>query len=126
MAKVVANAGAIVLAAFVAPYREDRERMKSLLAPAELVEVHVATPREVCEARDPKGLYANARKGEVRGFTGVDAPYEAPLAPDLSVGGAAEDVDACARAIVAHLESRGVLAATSTHVHNASSRKGQS
>ncbi len=77
------DAGAIVISAFISPYRADRARVRGLLAPNEFLEVHVAAPLEVCEDRDPKGLYAKARSGKLLQFTGISAPYEAPEAADL-------------------------------------------
>ena len=72
-----------VVASFISPYREARKFVRSLCR--NFIEIHVATPLEVCEQRDPKGLYAKARKGEIKEFTGIDDPYEAPTNPDLSI-----------------------------------------
>ncbi|MCA9632598.1 MAG: adenylyl-sulfate kinase, partial [Myxococcales bacterium] len=77
------DAGAVVISAFISPYRADRDRVRGLLQVGEFLEVHVAAPLEVCEARDPKGLYAKARAGGLANFTGIDAPYEPPSAPEL-------------------------------------------
>ena len=87
------DAGLVVLASFVSPYREDRERVKSIVGFDNFVEVFVNTPIEECERRDVKGLYAKARKGEIANFTGVNAPYEAPLNPDIEVLTAHATVD---------------------------------
>ncbi|HEY8429121.1 MAG TPA: adenylyl-sulfate kinase [Sandaracinaceae bacterium] len=110
VARLFVDAGAVVLTAFISPYREDRARARALLPEGRFVEVYVATPLEVCEARDPKGLYRRARAGEIRDFTGLDAPYEAPDAPELVVDTGAADVDACAGRVIAYLESRGLFA----------------
>lgn len=110
VARLFVDAGAIVITAFISPYRQDRARVRALM-PERFVEVHVATPLEVCEARDPKGLYARARRGEVAQMTGVSAPYEPPEAPELSVDTSAADLDACAAQLLAGLEARGVLRA---------------
>jgi bifunctional enzyme CysN/CysC len=87
VAALLADAGLIVLVPVISPYRADRDRARAAHATAGLrfVEVYVDTPLAVCEQRDPKGLYARARAGELRGMTGIDAPYEAPLSPDLVV-----------------------------------------
>ena len=85
VARLMADAGLVVLVPVISPYRADRERVRALHEAAGLrfVEVFVDTPIEECERRDPKGLYKKARAGELRGFTGIDDPYEAPAAPDL-------------------------------------------
>jgi len=81
------DAGVVILAAFVAPYKKDRENIRSLVGAQHYVEVFVNTPLEVCEARDVKGLYAKARKGEIKNMTGISAPYEAPDTPDVEIEG---------------------------------------
>jgi len=87
VARLFADAGAVALVSLVSPFAADRDNARALHAEADLpfFEVWIDTPVEVCEARDPKGLYARARSGELRGLTGVDAPYEPPSAPDLVV-----------------------------------------
>ena len=85
IANLMVDAGLVVLASFVSPYIEDRERVKSIVGFDNFVEVFVNTPIEECERRDVKGLYAKARKGEIANFTGVNAPYEKPLNPDIEV-----------------------------------------
>lgn len=108
VARLFVDAGAIVITAFISPYREDRARVRAMLA-ERFVEVHVATPLAVCEARDPKGLYARARSGEIAELTGVSAPYEPPEAPELRVDTSEMELHACAERVLAHLEERGVL-----------------
>jgi adenylyl-sulfate kinase len=83
VAKLFADAGFICLAAFISPLRTDRDRARSLLPAGHFLETHVATPLEVCRQRDPKGLYTRADRGELKDFTGVSAPYEAPLRAEL-------------------------------------------
>lgn len=83
VAKLMLDAGLVVLASFVSPYREDRENVKRIVGYANTVEIFVNTPVEECERRDVKGLYAKARAGEIQNFTGVNAPYEIPMAPDI-------------------------------------------
>jgi adenylylsulfate kinase len=88
------DAGVVILAAFVAPYKKDRENIRSLVGADHFVEVFVNTPLEICEARDVKGLYAKARKGEIANMTGITAPYEAPDSPDIELGGETDVDDA--------------------------------
>lgn len=85
VSKLMIDAGLVVLAAFVSPYIKDREAIKGIVGSASFVEVFVNTPLEACEKRDVKGLYAKARKGEILNFTGVNAPYEAPIAPSIEI-----------------------------------------
>jgi bifunctional enzyme CysN/CysC len=98
VARLMADAGLVVLVPLISPYRADRDAARALHADAGIpfVEVHVATPIELCEQRDVKGLYAKARAGEITGFTGIDDPYEEPLAPELVLR--PEDGDATAMA----------------------------
>ena len=103
VARLMADAGLVVLVPVISPYRADRDRVRAIHADAGLafVEVFVDTPLEVCEQRDPKGLYARARAGELKGLTGVDDPYEAPEAPDVRIvpGSIGEQVAAIVAAI---------------------------
>ncbi len=103
VAEIFCSAGTIALAAFVSPYRSDRDRVRQLVAAggtdADFVEVFVDTPIEICEQRDPKGLYKKARAGEIKGFTGIDAPYEAPSKPELHLDGAKPVEDLAAQTL---------------------------
>jgi adenylyl-sulfate kinase len=112
VARLFADAGVLALVPLISPYRAGREHARALHEVAGLVfvEVHVDAPLAVCEARDPKGLYAKARAGEITGFTGIDDPYEPPLAPDLVVGRADEPAAAAGARVVALLTDRGALA----------------
>lgn len=85
VAKLFIESGTIVLAAFISPYRADRELVRSRLPHGDFLEVYCECELAVCEERDPKGLYARARKGEIENFTGVSAPYEEPIKPDIIV-----------------------------------------
>ena len=87
VAKLMVDAGLVVLAAFVSPYRADRDAIRALLPDGEFVEVFVDTPLAECEQRDPKGLYKKARAGELRNFTGIDSVYEAPESPEIHLDG---------------------------------------
>ena len=106
VARLFADSGALVVSAFISPYREDRDRVRSLLGPGEFVEVFVDTPLEVCEARDPKGLYKKARAGEISNFTGLDAPYEAPEHPEVHLETAGLSVDEAAARVIRYLEEQ--------------------
>jgi adenylylsulfate kinase len=99
----------LVLSAFISPYRKDRDRVRSLLPQGEFIEVFVDTPLEVCEARDPKGLYKKARAGEISNFTGLDAPYEAPENPEVHLATANLSVDEAAAQVVRYLDDHAVL-----------------
>ncbi len=107
VAKLFADSGSIVLTAFISPYQEDRDQVRKLFNQGEFLEVHVDCPVEECEKRDPKGLYEKARKGEIKGFTGVDAPYEAPVSPELRLESGSLDEQACADRLVAFLIEKG-------------------
>ena len=113
VASLFADAGVIALVAFVSPYREDRMAAKQAIEQAgragDFIEVFVDAPLEVCEARDPKGLYRKARRGEIRGFTGIDAPYEPPQNPDVHLLSHKRTPEALAAEVLAHLETRGVI-----------------
>lgn len=85
VSKLFVDAGVIVLTAFISPYRADRDMARRLLAPGEFVEVYVDCPLEICEERDPKGLYKKARKGEISEFTGISSPYETPASPEITL-----------------------------------------
>jgi len=109
VAELFAQAGIIALTAFISPYRQNRDAVRQLLAPGDFVEIHVQAPLEVCEKRDPKGLYKKARAGEIKGFTGIDDPYEPPLHPELAVDSAARSAAELADEVVAWLEQAGKI-----------------
>ncbi|WP_288458604.1 sulfate adenylyltransferase subunit CysN [uncultured Sphingomonas sp.] len=106
VARLMTDAGLIVLTAFISPFRAERDMVRQMLAPGEFVEVHVDTSLAAAEARDVKGLYAKARSGALKNFTGIDSPYEAPEAPEIRIDTAAEDAEAAADRIVAWLLER--------------------
>lgn len=110
VARLVMESGAIVLTAFISPFRADRDRVRARIAAGRFLEVHVATAIEECERRDPKGLYARARRGEIPDFTGVSSPYEAPQAPELVVGEAGSSIEASTSRILTMLEERAIIA----------------
>ncbi|CAN5166439.1 sulfate adenylyltransferase subunit CysN [soil metagenome] len=111
VARLMLDAGLIVLTAFISPFRSERRMARDLLGPAEFFEVHVDTPLAVAEARDVKGLYAKARAGTLANFTGVDSPYEAPDAPEITVDTASMSAQAAAEMIVDRLRDGGYLRA---------------
>ena len=106
---IVLAAGLVVLASFVSPYRRDRDAIRALHPDGAFIEVHVDTPLEVCEARDVKGLYAKARAGEIADLSGVGAPFEAPIDPELQLDTCLLDVEACVDAVLGALTELGVL-----------------
>ena len=111
VAKLLNDAGVIVLTAFISPYRSDRARVRALLPEGQLLEVFVDCPLEVCERRDVKGLYRQARAGEIPEFTGISAPYEPPLAPELRVATAEIPLERCVAQVLEWLEAAAVIPA---------------
>ncbi|MEO1008562.1 MAG: adenylyl-sulfate kinase [Planctomycetota bacterium] len=111
VAKLFADAGVLALTSFISPYRSDRDLCRQMHDDAGLpfFEVFVDTPLDVCEERDPKGLYKKARAGEIKGFTGIDDPYEAPPSAELVLKTAEHDVEACVRQALEFLEGRGLV-----------------
>jgi bifunctional enzyme CysN/CysC len=108
VAKLMVDAGLIVLTAFISPFRAERQLARDLLEPGEFIEVFVDTPLAVAEARDVKGLYKKARSGQLKNFTGVDSPYEAPVSPELRIDTTAIDPVEAAERIVAWLEGQEI------------------
>lgn len=106
VAKLFTDANIITIAAFVSPYREDRDNVRKLLVRNEFIEVYVKCSLEVCEARDTKGLYKKARAGEVKDFTGISAPYEEPLNPELIIDSSKLTVEESTRKILNYLETK--------------------
>ncbi|TWU24420.1 Adenylyl-sulfate kinase [Novipirellula galeiformis] len=114
VAALMASAGLITLTAFVSPYRKDRDRVRKIIetsgAPGDFLEVFVDTPLAVCEARDPKGLYKKARAGEIKNFTGISDPYEAPPNPEVHLkGGDGATPTEQAAGVLAALVERGII-----------------
>jgi bifunctional enzyme CysN/CysC len=104
------ESGMIVLTAFISPYREDRSSAREIVGEEHFVEIFVDAPVEVCEARDPKGLYRRARSGEIAEFTGISAPYEAPDTPQIHLETARQSVEECVELILRYLKEKGFLA----------------
>src|SRR4051794_28295302 len=111
VARLFADAGVIVLTSFISPYRKDRDLVRELHVTSGLlfVEVYVSTPIETCEGRDPKGLYKKARAGELKGFTGLDDPYEEPLNPEVRLDATSTSPQQMAEALISYLRSVGCL-----------------
>jgi len=110
VAGLFCDAGVLTLAAFVSPYRADRDAVRNSLKPGDFIEIFVNTPLEVCETRDPKGLYKLARAGKLRNFTGIDDPYEAPISPELELDTSNTSVDDLANQVLGYLRNRKILA----------------
>jgi adenylylsulfate kinase len=109
VAQLLCDAGLVTLAAFVSPYRSDRDAVRAMLAVGEFIEVFVDAPLEVCEGRDPKGLYKKARAGELAHFTGIDDPYEPPTNPELVLLSAEHAPEALADEVLALLRTRKII-----------------
>ncbi len=109
VAALMCDAGLIVLAAFISPYAADRQAARAVVPAGRFIEVFVECPLEVCESRDPKGLYARARQGLLPQFTGIDAPYEPPGAAEITLRTDRESASACVHRVVSHLERAGIL-----------------
>lgn len=109
VAQLFAESGAIALTAFISPYRIDRDRVRDINLHGDFIEVYMEAPLEVCEKRDPKGLYKKARAGEIKGFTGIDDPYEPPLKPELVLHSAHTDPETLADEVIAYLEKVGKI-----------------
>ncbi len=107
--KLFTDANIITIAAFVSPYREDRDNARKLLDHDKFIEIYVKCSLEVCEARDTKGLYKKARAGEVKDFTGISAPYEEPLNPELIIDSSKLSVEESTREILNYLEENGYV-----------------
>ena len=109
VSKLLVDAGLIVLTAFISPFKEDRKVVRDLLDDGDFVEIFVHCPLEVCEQRDPKGLYQKARSGEIQNFTGLDSPYEAPVSPELVVDTSVLAVEECVERVIQYLKRKFIL-----------------
>ena len=106
ISKLFIDAGIVVIAAFISPYQKDRKEVQNIVSPVNFVEVFVNTSLEECEKRDVKGLYKKARKGEIKNFTGISAPYEAPQNPDVEIKTEEETVAESVHKIITHIENK--------------------
>jgi adenylylsulfate kinase len=111
VAKLFADCGVVTMTSFISPYRKDRDLVRALHVEGKLpfIEVHVNTPIETCEQRDPKGLYRKARAGQLKNFTGIDDPYEAPLKPELTIDASATSPQEATVLLLQYLEKQGIL-----------------
>ena len=109
VAKLFADASVVTLTAFISPYREDRDKVRAIMPEGTFYEAYVQASIEVCESRDPKGLYKKARAGQIPEFTGISAPYEEPLNAEMVIDTGSKSVDECAMAIVESLAAKGII-----------------
>jgi adenylylsulfate kinase len=109
MSKLFLEAGVIALTAFISPFRKDRELVRRLVGTDNFIEIYCDCPIEICEARDVKGLYKRARAGEIREFTGISSPYEAPENPDLVLDSGRAPLETCVQAVIELMITRGII-----------------
>lgn len=112
VSKLFADAGLIVLSAFISPFTSDRRLVRNLFPAGEFIEVFMDTPLDTCEQRDPKGLYEKARAGEIKHFTGIDSPYQAPEYPEVRLDTSVMSVDQCVDKLIGYLIERDLIAPT--------------
>jgi adenylylsulfate kinase len=112
VAKLFADAGIITMTSFISPYRKDRDNVRALHQAGKLpfIEIYLNTPLATCEQRDPKGLYKKARAGQIKNFTGIDDPYEAPLRPEVTIDAAITSPQEAAMQLIKYLQAEGILA----------------
>lgn len=109
VSKLFTDSGLIVLSAFISPFKADRQQVRDLLKEGQFVEVFVDTPLEICEQRDPKGLYKKARAGDIKNFTGLDSPYEAPQAPEIHLKTNEHSIEELAQQVLQYLRRHGFI-----------------
>ena len=109
VSKLIAEACVIVPTAFISPYRADRDRVRAIMPAGTFIEVYVNASVDVCEGRDPKGLYKKARAGQIPEFTGISAPYEEPANPEIELKTGELGVDGCAEVVIRYLEEKGFI-----------------
>jgi len=109
VSKLFTDSGLIVLSAFISPFTSDRRMVRNLFPAGEFIEVFMDTPLSTCEERDPKGLYEKARAGQIRDFTGIDSPYEAPERPEVRLDTSQMTVDACIERLISYLLERELI-----------------
>lgn len=106
---LMVDAGLIVITAFISPFKQNREMVREMLLDGEFIEVFIDTPIEECEKRDPKGLYKKARAGQIKDFTGIDSPYEAPESPEITIKNVGVSVEDAANSVIDYLDHYGYL-----------------
>ncbi len=109
VSKLFVDAGTIVLTAFISPFQKERDAVRALVKEDEFIEIFIDTPLEVCESRDPKGLYKKAYQGEIANFTGISSPYEAPFKPELHVQTDTQSIESSVEQIIHYLTTKGYL-----------------
>ena len=109
VAKLFVDGGLFAITAFISPYREDRDLVRAMHPEGEFIEVFVKCAIDVCEARDPKGLYKKARSGEIKDFTGISAPYEEPLHPEIVLETDKQDIGESVRQVIVYLKDKGLI-----------------
>ncbi|WP_426416887.1 adenylyl-sulfate kinase [Aestuariirhabdus sp. LZHN29] len=109
MAHLFVDAGVIVMSAFISPFAAERDMVRGLLETEEFIEVYMNAPLDVCEDRDPKGLYQKARKGEILNFTGIDSAYEIPRRPDVTIDTGTLPIEACVGELISYMEANGYI-----------------
>lgn len=115
VAKLMMEAGIITLTAFISPFRADRAMVRKLMPHGDFIEIYCDSPLEVCETRDVKGLYKKARAGEIKNYTGIDSPYEAPINPEITVNTSQLSVDESVSLIMESLFRRQILSSSINH-----------
>jgi len=109
VSKLFVDVGIMVITAFISPFQQDRDSVRELVEDGEFIEIFIDTPLEVCESRDPKGLYKKARAGEIPNFTGISSPYEAPLNPEIHIKTDEMTIEECALKVISYLKDKGYL-----------------
>jgi adenylylsulfate kinase len=109
VSKLMLDAGMIILAAFISPFKQDRQMVRQLVEEHEFIEIHVSAPLAICEERDPKGLYKKARQGEIKNFTGIDSVYELPENPELVIETHLQPFEKSVEQVLGYLMERGIL-----------------
>ncbi|MGO2010960.1 adenylyl-sulfate kinase [Pseudoalteromonas sp.] len=108
-AKLMVDAGLLVLTAFISPFRDERDMVRNLVDDGEFIEVFLDTPLDVCESRDPKGLYKKARAGEIKHFTGIDSDYQIPNSPEISLDTSKNTLDQSVQELIAYLKQQQII-----------------
>ena len=115
VSKLFVDAGVIVLSSFISPFIEDRGFVREIVNKDEFIEIYMKCPLEICESRDPKGLYSKARKGEIRHFTGIDSPYEEPVSPEIVIDTSITSIDDSVDKIIDYLGRRSYIELNLSH-----------
>ena len=109
MVSLFLDAGVISLTAFISPLEKDRQTVRSIIGTEDLIEIYCNCPLEICEQRDVKGLYQKARKGEIKNYTGISAPYEPPTNPDIELDTGSSSISNCVTELIDLLKERGII-----------------